>query len=114
MIDICNGTEIYINRGNSVVFTITLSGEDIPTPDTDIYFVVRKTPEHPQILIQKNLKLEDGTLTISIDPEDTENIILGNYSWNLIIMFDSGAAPWTVSKDAFSFIILPEIGRDCK
>lgn len=109
MLDI-NGTDIEINKGNSAVFTITMTGDDVPADGTDILFVVRKSPHYETDLICKHLTAESGVLTVRIDPEDMDLIPANTYYWNLIIQYDAGESPWTISKKALKFIILPEIG----
>lgn len=109
MLDI-NGTDIEINKGNSAVFTITLTGDDVPDDGTVVQFVVKKSPHHAASVLTKTLSPDAGVLTVQLEPEDTENLPVNTYFWNLIIQFDAGEAPWTISKRALKFTILPEIG----
>lgn len=109
MLDI-TGTDIEINKGNSAVFTITMTGDDVPADGTEILFVVRKSPHHVNDLICKHLTADGGVITVQIEPDDFKNVPANTYYWNLIIQFDAGEAPWTISKRALKFILLPEIG----
>lgn len=109
MLDI-NGTDIEINKKNAVFFTITLTGDDAPEDGTTVFFVVKKSPSYENNIISKELVVENGVLNVQMDPVDTEDICPGTYYWNLIIQFDAGEAPWTISKKALRFTILPEIG----
>ena len=54
MLDI-NGTDIEINKGNSAVFTITLTGDDVPDDGTVVQFVVKKSPHHAASVLTKTL-----------------------------------------------------------
>jgi len=105
-----NGVDIEINKNNSGVFTIHMTGDDVPDDSTEVHFVVKRTPDFSAHLIHKVLLPVDGVLTVEIDKEDTSGLAVGDYYWNIIIQFDGGDQPWTVLKNAGRFIVLPEIG----
>lgn len=109
MLDI-TGTDIEINKGNSAIFTITLTGDDVPEDGTQVQFVVKKSPHHVASVLTKTLSPNAGVLTVQLEPEDTKELPVNTYFWNLVIQYDAGEAPWTISKRALKFSVLPEIG----
>lgn len=109
MLDI-TGTDIEINKGNTAVFTITLTGDDVPDDSTVVQFVVKKSPYHVASILEKTLSPDAGVLTVQLEPEDTKDLHVNTYYWNLVIQYDAGLSPWTISKRALKFTVLPEIG----
>ena len=108
MIDIV-GTTISVNRKNDVEFSISFVGDEIPPDGTIVIFAVGHRTSSNYI-INKTCIVEDGAFIVSLSSDDTKDIRLGEYGWNVIIQFDDGTKPWTTMLNAGRFILLPELG----
>lgn len=78
--------DIELTRGTSFGFNFRVDGleEDL----TSCYFSCKVVPEDDDYVFQKSLgngikKLEDGGYYVKIEPEDTENIDLIKYYYDL-------------------------------
>lgn len=101
------GLYIEINRGNAAGLTFHFDGDDAPVDGTEVIFQVASRCNTDEPLIEKRASVEEGKITISFVPEDTEQIEPGLYCWNACIQYADGAEPWTVLRDWQQFQILP-------
>lgn len=99
--------EIEINRGNAADLTLHFEGDDTPADGTTVLFEVRPVDQYSRSVIRKEVAVSDGQVDIIFQPEDTENLQIGNYYWNACIQYYDGQAPWTVMRDWQQFTILP-------
>lgn len=101
------GLHIEINRGNAAGLTFHFDGDDAPEDGTEVVFKVASRCNEDELLIEKRAAVEEGKITISFVPEDTEQIEPGLYYWNACIQYADGAEPWTVLRDWQQFQLLP-------
>ena len=106
-----DGLGIKLHKGNSAGFTLHLTGEDLPEDGTLVRFFVKKTPHYTGTIIEKICTITDACVDVDFTPADTENLFSGEYVWNLEVLFNDGADPYTVIENAPSFQILPEVGN---
>jgi len=106
-----SGLTIKIHRGNAAGFQLQLTGDDLPADGTLIRFRVRKNESYLTPAIEKEVPIRNGIVDIDLYPEDTINLIPGNYHWNLAVLFASGDEPWTLFENAPIFVVLPEDGK---
>ncbi len=78
---------ITLVRGDSFAFAISnyKEGVKIPfPPDSVIHFGVKKRSRDSVYAICKKAVIrEDGTAVIQINPQDTENLATGSYSYDI-------------------------------
>ena len=101
------GLYIEINRGNAAGLTFHFDGDDAPEDGTEVVFQVASYCNTDEPLIEKRAAVEEGKITISFVPGDTEQIDPGLYCWNACIQYADGAEPWTVLRDWQQFQLLP-------
>lgn len=101
------GLYIEINRGNAAGLTFHFDGDDAPDDGTEVVFQVASRCNTDEPFIEKRAVVEEGKITISFVPEDTEQIEPGLYYWNACIQYADGAEPWTVLRDWQQFQLLP-------
>lgn len=106
-----SGFTIRLHKGNAAGFQLKLTGEELPADGTIVRFRVRKNENYKNPVIEKLIPIEDGIVDVDIIPEDTNELIPGEYFWNLAILYDEGSQPWTLFETAPTFILLPEDGR---
>lgn len=79
-------------RGDTLAFGFTY---DEPTQDLDTcYFTIKEHPEDETILVQKKLndgitKVDTGSYRVRVAPEDTKNLNLGTYYYDLEVGINS-------------------------
>lgn len=100
------GLYIEINRGNAAGLTFHFDGDDAPEDGTEVIFQVASRCNTDDPLIEKTATVDEGNITISFVPEDTDQIKPGLYYWNACIQYADGAEPWTVLRDWQQFQIL--------
>ena len=98
---------IEINRGNAAGLTFHFDGEDAPENGTEVIFYVEEYDHIGNPLIEKRATVNNNTVTIDFDPNDTKNIKPGLYCWNACIQYMAGTKPWTVLRDWPRFSVLP-------
>lgn len=77
------GNMIEISRGDCRPFTITLTGVDIPKDGETVLFSVKKDSNHNDVLIEKNLVVEEGKIRVDLVNADTKNLPFGDYEWDI-------------------------------
>ena len=78
-----SGTTIEITRGDCQPFTITLTGDDVPENGEPVLFSVKKDSNNSDSLIEKNLELQNGQVSIQIYNADTKELPFGDYEWDI-------------------------------
>lgn len=101
------GLDIEINRGNAAGLTFHFEGDDIPADGTTILFQVRPATQYDYTVLEKESTVENKTVEISFEPNDTINLKPGQYYWNACIQYTGGLEPWTIMRDWAGFRILP-------
>lgn len=106
-----SGTMIEITRGDCRPFTITLTGEDVPEDGERVLFSVKKDSANSTPLIEKNLTVQDGKVSVQIMNADTKSLAFGDYEWDIRFpdMFGENE-PYTPMKPA-RFRIAKVIGN---
>ena len=78
---------ITLVRGDSFTLSISNYKEDVKIPfppDSVIYFGVKKrSKDSVYAFCKKAVIREDGTAIIQINPQDTENLATGSYSYDI-------------------------------
>ena len=100
----CEDEYITMDRGNTLSFGMELYDEDGNAFDTDLdyaYFTCKKNYTDNENVFQKSLddgitKIDDGKYTVRVAPNDTKNVELGKYFYDLKIGVNSDV--FTVMK----------------
>jgi len=89
---------IAINRGTSLGLKaqrLGLDGEPILTQAEEIYFIIKKRWTDKTAIVTKDLSDmtfdEEGYYHFTIDPEDTESLAYGRYTWDFTAVEDDNA-----------------------
>ncbi len=96
-------------RGNTGTFSIApkINGEYVLQEGDHIWFTLRKIKDN-RILIQKDITtFNDGVAEIVINPSDTENLEIGNYIYDLVMVRGDGSVDSLIpgGKDTAYFSI---------
>lgn len=96
-----NTKKLSMVRGDSETITISLKSYLFKTGDI-VKFTVRKTVKNPEITIHKVVTefTESGKAVIEIEPEDTNNLGFGAYTYDV---------EWTNEAGRVKTIIKPSI-----
>lgn len=78
-----SGTTIEISRGDCQPFTITLTGENVPEDGERVLFSVKKDSNNSDSLIEKDLIVQGGQISIQILNADTKGLPFGDYEWDI-------------------------------
>lgn len=73
---------IAITPGDSVDFTITLCGENIPEDGSPVYFTVGDGTGN-RYLIEKSFPVYGGVVQVVLTVYDTVRLKPGNYQWDI-------------------------------
>ena len=117
MFEIVNDNEIRLTRGDSFESEIEIYNEGNPwTPasgDTVKFYVkhaamnVSKTAyKDEELVIEKTVP--NATLTLKLDPPDTEELDFGRYVYDVEVTLANGTVDTILNNK--NFIILPEVG----
>lgn len=103
---VIDDTKIQITRGDTGIFSVSLTDEegepyDLQEGDT-LRFTVRKSPTSGDIFIQKS----DGPEVI-LSPEDTAKLSYGKYVYDIELTKADGTVDTVVPPATFE--ILPEV-----
>lgn len=108
---------IKMPRGDTRVITITISSDDdeLSNELTEIYFTVKKNYFTKNALLQKRLTTneiiqnEDGLYQFEISPEDTDNLGIGNYVFDIELVYDESIKSTTLGV----LMLTPEVTFAC-
>lgn len=82
--------EMVIGDTGTFSVTPTINGEKFLEEGDKVYFTLRKSQDR-SILIQKEITdIEDGSVVISIESSETENLEHGNYIYDLKLVRADG------------------------
>ena len=90
-----NGTNLSMTRGDSESISVTISGYDIQ-PGDFLEMTVRKRTASPVVLYKKVTEFSENKAVISITPEETNDLSIGDYVYDLQLTF--GGAVKTIVK----------------
>lgn len=94
-----SGTNLYMTRGDSEAISVTISGYNIQ-PGDFLEMTVRKRYGSPPVLYRKVENFEDNKVLISIAPDETSNLTIGEYVYDLQLTF-AGAVKTVVKPSKF-------------
>ena len=106
---------IKLPRGNSAVFTLTLTNADgtpfVPSENDTVIFTVQKSQvkDAPAIIVKKITPSNDMTMTISFEPSDTVNLPEGDYFYDVSVCIGGSNFYTVVHCDNFK--ITPTLGE---
>lgn len=78
-----DGTHISITRGDCEPFTITLTGEDVPSDGEVVLFSVKRDTNLPDTVFEKSLEIRDSKVVVRIMNDDTKRLPFGDYKWDI-------------------------------
>lgn len=109
---IINGTELRMTRGDTEsidVYCINESSALIPLVDGDaVYFTVKASVDDEDVIIQKIVSsFTEGKASITIEPEDTNELSYGNYVYDVQITKADGTVKTIIAPS--EFVIGPEV-----
>lgn len=81
-----NGTNLSMTRGDSESISVTISGYDIQ-PGDFLEMTVRQRTASPVVLYKKVTEFSENKALISITPEETSDLSVGNYVYDLQLTF---------------------------
>lgn len=86
MFEVDGNNNIYITRGDTGIFTISLIDGDgnpyVPEPEDTIRFAMaKKFGAGADVLVNKSFPAD--TLTLELEPEDTKNLAFGDYVYDI-------------------------------
>ena len=98
-----DGGDVYISRGDDASFDIVFTGLDnqsdpnvvyyrvneIPADGTKIRFSVKADTGRLKSVIQKDLEVRNGFVTIPLDSIDTHGLPFGDYAWDVRLFHDT-------------------------
>ena len=90
-----NGTNLSMTRGDSESISVTISGYDIQ-PGDFLEMTVRQRPASPVVFYKKVTEFSENKAVISIMPEETSDLSIGDYVYDLQLTF--GGAVKTIVK----------------
>lgn len=77
---------IAVTPGDSMYFTITLIGDDIPLDGTDVLFTVKEeVGGRPSVA--KHFAIQDGVVSIELVSSETRRMKPGKYAWDVRILY---------------------------
>lgn len=105
-----DGFDIEVTQGDTLFFTIRLTGRDLPEGSV-AFFTVKKSPKSDEVLIQKKMDATDEFLDVRLYSEDT-NLPVRTYYWDVrvLIPMDDGAYEVETPLEYAAFTILAAIG----
>ena len=123
------GGNIWIHRGDSASFDIVfgqaqannefqISARDIygvnwiPEDGTHVRFSVKCDVDKPKAVIQKDLVVTNGFVSIALFPKDTRGLPFGEYKWDIRIGFeDSDTMDWNTPINPLSLYVCEVVGN---
>jgi len=101
------GNNMSMTRGDSESFTVSYtvaSGVNIPLVAGDtIYFTVKENIHTKVIILQKIItEFDSGTAIIKIDHVDTQDVIYGNYFYDIQLTKADGTVTTIIPPSKFS------------
>lgn len=109
---IINGTGIRVTRGDSVRFTIHLTGRDLPDGTLTLFTVKKRAWRHEQPDIELEIPVMGNDVDVILAPDVTD-IEASEYVWDLRVLEDAaeGAEVLTPMEYA-SFEVMEAIGDE--
>ncbi len=98
-------------RGDTGTFTIRptdASDNAILKAGDQVAFTIRKNLETPVLLERTVSEIQDGMATIKILPEDTKNMELGSYLYDLKLIRKDGNIDTLIPNNPYAWFTLKE------
>jgi hypothetical protein len=94
--------------GDTGPFSITprIDSKPILEEGDIVYFTVRKLKEKSIVLQKVITEFENGTCTITINPEDTTNLEEGNYIYDLKLVRSDGTVDTLIPNRPYAYFSL--------
>lgn len=109
-----NGTSIRLTRGDTARFDVDIINQVDGTPyelqEGDVLtLTVRLTPSTPEKAVQR--EAEPGTTSIYLRPEDTANLGVGQYVYDIQLTTAAGDIYTVIGpqQGSCNFVLLPEV-----
>ena len=101
-----SGNTIQITRGDTGIFTLAIKsgGQSYDYSNDQVLFTVKRNTNTPEIIFQK--EIEYGQ-TVVIQPEDTENLPYGTYTYDVQVTTSQGIVNTVITPNPF--IVAPEV-----
>ena len=80
-----DGYDIELTSGDSLFFTISLDGRNLPEGATAL-FTVKRNPKDPDAVIEKEIPIQDGKVAVQLYSEETQ-LDARTYYWDLRVKF---------------------------
>lgn len=82
-----SGNGIRLTRGDTIRFTIRLTGREVPDGTKTLFTVKKSAWQHGDPLIREEIPVLGNAVHVFLPPEKT-NITSGDYVWDLRVMVD--------------------------
>jgi len=109
-----NGTDIYITRGDTERFEVSLFDKeddiqrDFITGDK-VYFTVKTSTQTKEKIIQKTIEnFTDGKAIVLLESSDTQDLKYYDYVYDVQMITDSGSTVTTIIKPS-KFVVEEEV-----
>lgn len=84
------GTKLTMVKGDTEYLSVICENYDLQEGDI-VELTVRKTPDNSKKIIYKKVtEFEYGNAEIKIEPEDTSNLAVGVYKYDIQLTFSNG------------------------
>jgi len=109
-----NGTDIYITRGDTERFEVSLFDKeddiqrDFITGDK-VYFTVKTSTQTKEKIIQKTIEnFTDGKAIVLLESSDTQDLKYYDYVYDVQMITDNGSTVTTIIKPS-KFVVEEEV-----
>ena len=86
------GTSIFLTRGDTLLLDVNLTDINgapyIANPTDVIYFRLKKSANSKQVLIEKEVDIDE--MILQLDAEDTADLNFGLYKYEIELVTESG------------------------
>lgn len=107
-----NGMGIRVTRGDSVRFTIHLTGRELPDGTMKLFSVKKRAWQHEQPAIELYIPVLGNDVEVILPPDMTD-IVAGEYVWDLRVMEDSDEGTEVLTPMEYaSFEVMEAIGDE--
>lgn len=107
-----SGKGIRLTRGDSVRFTLRLTGYDVPDGTKTVFTVKKRAWRYGDPVIELEVPVLDNAVHVLLSPDMT-NVDTGDYVWDLRVFVETenGNEVWTPMEYA-QFCVMEAIGHD--
>lgn len=103
-----SGTGIRLTRGDTIRFTVRLTGYDVPDGTKTVFTVKKRAWRHGEPVIEQEIPVTDNAVHVLLSPEETD-VDAGDYVWDLRVFIDADVM---TPMEYGSFCVMEAIGHE--